>query len=290
MTIFGIPFGPTRGLPIGIDIGVAGVSAVAIARDGDGARVEAAAHVATDTNEPPAILAALRSALKELGTGEKRCVVGLAEPDAFAIPVAFAPGMRRMAVVRAAQIEARRFDEHFPARDRALSQAPAGDGRYVLGVAKRGAVAARTALVRQAGLTVHAVDNEHCAWRRALPLVDALLDFSVDRARLVMFGEPVGENATLFYGDYQSDDEFIDAIRAKLNDARLEDIADVRSIAIAGETTGRDDLIDRISVECGVAAETAAVGDMPPGAAPPPWLLAYGLALWSFAAPIEAAS
>jgi hypothetical protein len=290
MKLFGMSFGPERDLPIGLDIAVAGVSAVSIAMDGDGARVEAAAHVATDTNEPPAIVAALRRVVKELGVSEKRCIVGLAEPDAFAVPVAFAPGMRRMAIVRAAQIEARRFDDELPPRDRSLSLAPVGEGRYVLGVAKRSAIAARSALVRKAGLVVHAVDNEHCAWRRALPSVDALLDFSVDRARLVMFGDPVGENATLFYGDYQNDSEFIDAIRAKLNDARLEDIADVRSIAIAGETSGRDALIARLGIECGVAAETAALDGMPASAPPPPWLLAYGLALWPFAEPLEAAS
>jgi len=290
MTIFGMRFGGSHALPIGVDIGVAGVSAVALSVDSEGAHVAAAAHVATDTNEPEALVEALAAAIRELGVSERRCIVGLAEPDAFAIPVAFAPGMRRLAVVRAAQIEARRFDEEFPARDRVISLAPVAPGTYVLGVAKRSAVAARTALMKRAGLIVHAADNEHCAWRRAQPDVDAVLDFSVDRARLIMFGTPVGENATLFYGDHQDEFEFIEAIRAKLNVARLEDIADVRSIAVSGQTQGRDELIAQLADVCGVSAQNATIGDMPPGVPPPTWLLAYGLALWPFAAPLEEAS
>jgi len=38
------------------------------------------------------------------------------------------------------------------------------------------------------------------------------------------------------------------------------------------------------------AAQNAAIGDMPAGVPPPIWLLAYGLALWSFAEPLEEAS
>jgi hypothetical protein len=292
MNLFGIKLGGSRALPLGIDIGSAGVSAVALSFDDAGARVDAAAHVATETNEPDALVAALQSAVKELGSGEQRCIIGLAEPDAYAIPVAFAPGMRRSAIVRAAQIEARRFDEEFPPRDRALSLAAASqpNGRFVLGVAKRSAIGARTALVRRAGLRVHAVDNEHCAWRRAQPDADAVLDFGVDRARLIMFGDPIGENATFFYGDHQDEDEFIEAIRGKLNVARLEDIADVRSLAISGSTRGREDLIERLAVQCGVSTENARLGDLPADLPPPPWLLAYGLALWSFAVPLEDAS
>jgi hypothetical protein len=290
MKIFGLTFGEQRNLPIGIDFGVAGISAVALAVDGAGAHIASAAHVPTDTNEPDALVEAVKSAVAQLGTSERRCVIGLAEPDAAAVRVAFPTGMRRSAVIRAAQIEARRFDEEFPVRDRVLSLAPAGSGTFVLGVAKRSAMHARSMLVRRAGLTVHAVDNEHCAWRRALPDVDAVLDFSLDRARLILFGDPVGENATLFYGDHQDENEFIEAIRAKLNVARLEDVADVRSIAIAGDTAGRIELIDRLAAECGVATQAALVGDMPEGMQPPSWLLAYGLALWPFAEPLEAAS
>jgi len=290
MNVFGLRFGSSNDLPIGLDIGVAGISAVALTVDSEGAHVAGAAHVPTDTNEPDALVGAINDAIGQLGVAERRCIVGFAEPDAFAVPVSFAPGMRRTAIVRAAQIEARRFDEDFPARDRVISLAPATEGRYVLGVAKRSAIAARTALLRRAGLTVHAADNEHCAWRRAQPEVDAVLDFSLDRARLIMFGDPIGENATLFYGDHQDEAEFIDAVRAKLNVARLEDIADVRSIAIAGETAGRDELIDNLAAACGVTTQNAAIGDMPAGVPPPIWLLAYGLALWSFAEPLEEAS
>jgi hypothetical protein len=131
-------------------------------------------------------------------------------------------------------------------------------------------------------LRVRAVDADACAWRRALDDVDAVLDFGAGRARLVMFGDPIGETKTLPFDVIETDDDLIDNVRNTLNVARLEDVADVRRLAIAGSTAGREELIERIAAECGVTVSIAAAAGTEPQAEPPGWLLAFGLCLWSY--------
>lgn len=267
-----------RRLPIGLDVSPHRVAAVALSEGGGTVRIEGAYSVTPETDAHDALVAAVRTVVRKLNTDERRCIIRLSVPDAYATRMTLAPGMNRFATLRAAGLEARRFDDEFPIRDRSVSLGPGTGDAWILGVARKSAIRRATAIASRAGLRVAAVDHEACAWRRAVADVDAVLDVGPRELRLTLFGEPVGESVVL--STETAEDDLVEQLRARFNVARLEDVADVRRLAVVGDVVANAAFLARVADACGVAVIPATLPDEPmPG--PVPWLLAYGLALWS---------
>ena len=301
-------------LPLGIDIGTARTRVALLERTSAGsARLVACATRATG-DDPTAAIA---DGLAELGTRERRCVLGLAPPDAL-LRIATFPAMRRAERERAARFDAARIVT-FPIAEATVRVTPLDDGRCVVGIARRGAIAARISAALRARLRPVAVDDAALALLRAFPDAGAIVDAGEVATRLVVPGDPIPSARTFAVGGgaftaavasslgvdrtlaehrkrslglagagEQVRDDLVEGLAAALIEARAGDAADVRSIALVGNAsrlTGLAAALERavaIPVRLGSLPESAEHA-LPPDvvrAASPDWGLAYGLALW----------
>jgi Tfp pilus assembly PilM family ATPase len=305
-------------LPLGIDVGCARTRVALAERTADG-MTRLIAVAARPTNDEPA--AAILDAFRELGTGERRCVLGMGVPDAQLRAASFPP-MRARERARAARFEAARFVA-YPPHDTAVRLVATAEGRYAMGIARASALAARTATAKRAGLRPVAVDDIAFALGRAFPYADAIIDIGDAATLLVVPGVPIPAVRRLAVGGRALTaaivaslgvdeagaerrkrsigmggagehvrDALVEDLASALADHRAGARAELRSIALAGNGSRLGGL--PAALEAAVAIPVR-LGTLLPGAcaalpadvvraAAPDWGLAYGLALWDDAA------
>ena len=306
-------------LPLGIDFGRC--------------RIRVALSVAGGEGRPPALIAvaarpaagdparALRDAVNELATTERRCVIGIAQPDAI-VRVVTLPKMSRFERTRAATFQAARYID-YPVGDAAISlNAIAGGGRWTLGIARRAAIDARLLAAKRARLVTVAIDDVAFALGRALADADGTIDISDDATRLTVFARPIPYVADVALGamfltegiarslgiDAEAAEErkrtigfggageaqrdaLTDAIAAMLARARAAGHTEVRRLVMIGNGSRVPGLPEAIERATGygvrLAALDARASDVLPAdvlrAAGADWSVAYGLSLWELA-------
>lgn len=187
-----------RTLPLGVDIGSAGIRVAAVERAGTVYRLRAVASREWSGGSPSYAAAVIADAVRELQVRERRCCCALVEPDAELHPVRFPP-MSRWERARAAAIEARRRS---PFGDDTVVRLHPADGTaegWAVGVARRSALRERVAALRACGLRPTAVEHEANAVFRAFRSVDAAVDIGADRT-LVHVNLPVPRTIRLERG------------------------------------------------------------------------------------------
>ena len=268
-------------LPLGVDIGAEFVSIVAAEASGDGFVVRE-----TRTLEVPAadsnaldlkIAETLRTIVAGFSTRERRCVLSAPSSDVLARPFRVPPNMRRGEADRAAALEADTIVD-WPSSERlvALDPIPGKTDEMLLSIARTSTIERLVAISKAAGLKPIAVDIPACAWRRAIPDADAVLDCTNDRSALVIFGQPVG--TTHVYPPRLIDDRLASNVRSAFGDARRDGFADVQRLAILGSRF-RYESIEELLRTDGYAIGPVTLG----GIDSPPWTFAFGLASWSIA-------
>jgi len=271
----------TSTLPLGLDIGSEFVSVVASEASGDGFSVGE-----TRTLEVPAADASLldrkiaetiRSIVTGFDTAERRCVIAAPPSEVVTRTFRVPPGMRRGEAERAAALEADTIVD-WPASERlvALDPIPGSSEDMLLSIARTSTVERLVAIARAGGLRPIAVDVPACAWRRAVPDADAVLDCTRDRAELVIFGSPIG--ASHHFPPRLIDDRLASQIRSAFVDARRDGLADVQRLAILGSRF-RYESMEALLRDDGYAIGPVRLG----GLEAPPWTFAFGLASWSIA-------
>jgi Tfp pilus assembly PilM family ATPase len=305
-------------LPLGIDVGAVRTRVALAERDSSG-RPSLIAVASRATADDPA--RAIAEACAELRTRERRCVLGLGAPDALLRTAAFPP-MRAGERRRAARFEAARFVP-YPIAEANVRVVPFAGNRCVVGIARRGAVDARVAAAKRAGLRAVAVDDVALALARAFPYADALIDVGERATLLVVPGDPVPGVRTFAAGGRAVTEAVaaslgVDAAAAErrkhtvglagagehARDALVEQIAsalvehranagtELRAIALTGNgarLAGLANALERaVAIPVRLAELHAGVSHTLPAdvvrAASPDWGLAYGLALWELAA------
>jgi Tfp pilus assembly PilM family ATPase len=305
-------------LPLGIDIGSTRVRiALAI-----GNRTSTPRLIGVSTREHAGrVTEALREAIRELHTDERRCILALGPPDALLRPLPLPP-MPRWERPRAGRFEATRFVE-YPIEEAELSLVPTGDAPgWVLGIARRAALSGAFRAARSAGLRPVAVDDIGFALRRAYPEADCAIDLGADATRIVFFTHPIPTIACIPIGGHQLStaiarslgihldaaeqrkrhigfggageaerDSLIAAIAAATMDARQSGRCSAERVVLCGNG-GRipgfaDALTSAIGTTVSLAALPAASSDTVPAdvlrTAGADWSIAYGLSLWSHA-------
>ncbi|GAC1544761.1 MAG: hypothetical protein NVS3B16_13280 [Vulcanimicrobiaceae bacterium] len=268
-------------LPLGVDIGAECVSIVASDAAGEGfviretrtLDVAAAGDSALDRK----IAESLRAILADFTTKERRCILAAPAADVVTRTFRVPPKMRRSEADRAAALEADTIVD-WPAPERlvALDPIPGKNDEMLLSVARSSTIERLVAIARAAGLKPVAVDVPACAWQRAVPDADAVLDCTSDRTMLVIFGEPVG--VTHLYPPRLIDERLASNVRAAFVDARRNGVADVQRLAILGSRF-RYESIEELLRDDGYAIGAVTLG----GLESPTWTFAYGLASWSVA-------
>jgi type IV pilus assembly protein PilM len=308
----------TTTLPLGIDIGRRRVR-IALLECEPKRFPKLIAVAARDHDGEPG--GALRAALDELQTNERRCVLALAPPDALLSTVDL-PAMSPWERVSAARFDAARFID-YPVTEAAISlvrtKAPQ---RWAIGIVRRSALMASLNAAMSVRLHPLAVDDMAFALRRAHPDVNGFIDVGDDGTRLTLFGGtipyvvriPIG-GAQLTEAIAQSlgldaaaaedrkrrlgfggagdarRDELIAALGEALADARAAGYTEVGRIALCGNGSripGFDEAIERATGHIVRPAMLPAdVSDTLPSdvlrAAAADWSVAYGLSLWSIA-------
>lgn len=268
-------------LPLGVDIGAEFVSVVAADAAGDGFVIRETRTLEVPSAEVATldlkIAESLRTIITGLATKERRCVLAAPTADVVTRIFLVPPNMRRSEADRAAALEADTIVD-WPASERlvALDPIPGKTDEMLLSIARNSTIERLVAFARAAGLRPIAVDVPACAWRRAVPEADALLDCTNDRTALVIFGRPVGE-AHLF-PPRLIDDRLASNVRAAFVDARRDGFADVQRLAILS-TRFRYESIEELLRDDGYAIAPVTLG----GVESPTWTFAYGLASWSIA-------
>lgn len=315
-------------LPLGVDLGSARVRiALSEQRNGTACLTAVAARDLPDEAVTPETIAhselvsaVIEDAHRELGTAERRCVFSVGAEVASVRIVRFPP-MSESERRRAARFEAERFASWdlgaFPSIVRAhpvSRHQPA----YAVGTVRAAALTARIRCLTGAGLRAVAADYDSCAWRRAFPVHDAVLDVGFRRTVLHAFAPsgpiavPVGsggedvtraiaadlgidraaaEQRKRLLGNagagIVASESFVQAVRTALAKAR-ERIPDLRRIAATGNGSRLANLLETIEPACGVRADLPlsdafAGSDYPHDvlrAGAPDWTLAASLAAW----------
>jgi hypothetical protein len=266
-------------LPLGVDIGAGFVSVVAAEAIDDGFALREMRTLELRVKEPLdlAIAETLRELIATLKTTERRCILAAPASDVVTRGFRLPPGMRRGEAERAASLEADTLVD-WPASERlvALDPLPGRSDERLLSVARNSTVQRLVAIARAAGLRTVAVDAPACAWRRAVPDADAVLDCATDRAALIVFGEPVG--VVHLFPPRLIDERLAANVRAAFVDARRDGLADVQRLAVFGTPYRYESICDLLRGD-GYALVPGRLGSH----ASPAWTFAYGLATWSIA-------
>jgi hypothetical protein len=270
-----------KSLPLGVDLGTESVSVVAADASSDGFTIAESRTLAvnkpSDGNVDRAIAETIRTLLASLTTKERRCILAAPAADTVMKTFRVPPHMRRREAERAAALEANVIVD-WPSAERlvALDPIPGRSDEMLLTIARNRSIERIVAIARAAGLRAVAVDTAACAWRRALPHTDAILDCSNDQANLDIFGDPIG--VTHRFPPRLIDERLASSVRAALVEARREGIADPQRLAVLGSRL-RFELLDELLNNDGYALSLVSFGDVEA----PSWSLAYGLATWSIA-------
>jgi hypothetical protein len=268
-----------RALPLGADIGPEYVSLVYAERGRGSVAVRdcvtRTVPAAADTELDLAIAQTLRTAVAALLSRERRCVLAAPASEIVHRTFRLPPGMRRREAERAAALEADTLAP-WPASERVVALDPiAGrDGEMLLSIARSSAVLRLASIASAGGLRPVAVDLPACAWRRAVPETDAVLEYARERAQLVIFADPVG--TTHAFPPRVSDERLATLVRSALIEARREGIADVRRLSVLGPAERTESLAASLHAD-GYAVVPVTCGTDVTA----PWAFAYGLALWS---------
>jgi Tfp pilus assembly PilM family ATPase len=170
-------------LPLGVDLGQTRVRVALLEVSGDERRL-----IAVAARDRAASLGdTLREALSDLGSPERRCVLGITEPDGLVRPVTFPP-MPSRERSQAARFEADRLvraDEPLVVRLFPLD----GNARFAIGIAKRRTIDDRLHVARETRLTCVGVDNAAFAYQRLARQNEAILDIGATAATLYLFGD-----------------------------------------------------------------------------------------------------
>ena len=306
-------------LPLGIDIGHRRVRIALLQRERDRPPTLCAV-AACDYSGNPAT--ALRAAVAELQTQERRCVLALTPPDAL-LRLIDLPPMPRRERVRAARFEAQRFID-YPSADAAVSLVGTNDDRrWAVGIVRRSALAASLGAARSARLRPLAVDDAAFALRRAHPDVDGVIDVGDTATWLTLFGRlipyiariPVGgalltdaiaeslgigteaaeqRKRSVGFGGAgaAARDMLIAGVTTALADARQAGYAEIRDVVMCGNGSRIPGLDEAFGRACGIVVRPAGLSPHVSAALPadvlraagPDWSIAYGLGLWSIAA------
>ena len=305
-------------LPLGVDLGATRVRIVLAERRSTG-KVHLIAAASRDAGDDPST--AIAEARIELGTHERRCVLGIAAPHALLRETVF-PLMRSAERRRAARFEAARLAA-FPIDDGSLRIVSVENGTYVIGAACRSVLAKRVSTVRRAGLRPVAVDDAAYALMRVFPTCDAIIDAGRSGTSLVIarsgipfvrrFAIGGGELTVAVAGalgisESQAEerkctigmagagddarDALIDKLASSLIDYRANANEPVRSVALTGNGARLAGLREALERAVAIPVSVAPLPDDVSGtlpsdvlrAAAPDWALAFGLALWDDAA------
>jgi Tfp pilus assembly PilM family ATPase len=306
-------------LPLGVDLGAHRVRVALARRDAHG-RPDLVAVATRDTGCDP--VAALRDAVRELATRERRCILGMTHPDAVMRTIALPP-MPAFERMRVAGLQAARFID-YPVADAAISLTPlAVPQRWSLGIARRAAMHARITAAKGARLIPLAIDDVAFALARVHGDADGAIDISASSTRLTIFAEPLpfvadialgadaltegiarslGIDATAaeerkrtigFGGAGEAQrDLLIDGILAMIASARAEGHAGIRRLVTIGNGSRVPGLAEAIERASGYGVRAAALeatvsATLPPDvlrAAGADWSIAFGLCLWDRAA------
>jgi hypothetical protein len=265
-------------LPLGADIGPRSVSLVRVEVSPRGLAVRASATQSvapvSEDQVDLAIAQTIRRALSELGTRERRCVLAAPASEVVHRTFRVPPGMRRREAERSATLEADALAPWTAAeRIVALDDIPGREDEKLLTVARESAVTRLVSIARAGGLRPVAVDLPACAWRRAVPDADAVLDHSDERAQLVIFGDTIG--SIHGFPARASDERLATLVRTALVEARREGLADVRRLSLLGAADRYEALASSLSGD-GYAIAPVTCATVPA----PTWAFAYGLATW----------
>ncbi|MBC5800202.1 MAG: pilus assembly protein PilM [Candidatus Eremiobacteraeota bacterium] len=268
-------------LPLGVDVGPEAVSVVASGLAGDGFMVRETATL----DVPPVdereldlrIAETLRRVVTGFQTRERRCVLSAPASEVVTRTFRLPPRMRRGEAERAAALEADALVDWPPSeRLTALDAIPGKSDEMLLSVARASTIERLVAIAHAAGLRAVAVDAPACAWRRAVPLADAVLDATAERASLVIFGEPAGVAHS--FAPRLIDERVAASVRAAFVEARRDGLADVQRLAILAPRD-RYESLEALLHHDGYAVGPVSLG----GVDGPAWAFAYGLASWSVA-------
>ncbi len=316
-------------LPLGVDLGSSRVR-IALSEHADGAaRLVAVASrdlpedtvTAESIAEPELVAAVIEDAHREIGTRERRCVFSVGAEAASLRLVRF-PAMSEPERRRAAHFEAERIAPWDLGMVATIVRAHAADRArqlYGVGVARATVLSSRSRCVTGAGLRPVAADYEGCAWYRAFPEYDAVLDIGYRRSTLHVFSPagplavavggggaemtgaiaadlgidvPAAERRKCLLGNagagVAARDEFVQAVRTALTKAR-ERMPGLRRFSVTGNGSRLVGLLEAIESACGVRAEHSTSGVLASNAYPSDvlrasahdWTLAVSLAAWS---------
>jgi Tfp pilus assembly PilM family ATPase len=306
-------------LPLGVDIGQRRVR-IALTARADGGPPRLLAVAGHDHDGDPAD--ALRWAIEDLQTQERRCVLALAPPDAVLCTAEF-PAMSPWERVNAARFEAARFID-YPIAEASVSLVRTqAQQRWAIGVVRRSALAAALGVAKRAQLRPLAVDDMAFALRRSQPDADAVIDMGNEATRLTIFGEtipyvvrlPIGGAAmtnaiaqslgvdtetaedrkrSVGFGGAgdATRDALITALAEALAEARASGgYAGIRNVVLCGNGSRIPGFGPAIERATGYAVLPATLQPdcsetLPPDvlrAAAPDWSIAYGLSLWNVA-------
>jgi hypothetical protein len=267
-------------LPLGVDLGADEVSIVV-------ARVEPSGFVVAEALTRPvagagadvdrAVGDALRELTGVLHTKQRRCVIAAPQSEVVMRLFRLPSGMGRSEAERAASLEADALGM-WPAAERLVALDPIPDlaGQMLLSIGRNSAIERRVAVARDAGLVPIAVDVPACAWQRALPGGEALLDLRGERAILIIFGRPLATAELL--APRLADERLVAQVRSGLIQARRDGVADVQTLAVTGARTRYEPIAALLRAD-GYAVEPVRLA----GVEAPPWALAFGLASWAIA-------
>jgi Tfp pilus assembly PilM family ATPase len=305
-------------LPLGIDFGRNRVRVALAVRDEVG-RCKLEAVAAREVTSDAAN--ALRDALDELNTKERRCIIGIGSPDALLRTITLPP-MSRLERRRAATFQAARFID-YPVGDAVVSLgALESNQRWLLGIARRSAIDARVDAAKRARLRPVAIDDIAFSSMRVHRDADGTIDITAGTTRLTIFARPVPfvadipvgamdltegiaralgiDGATAeerkrsvgFAGAGEAQrDALIDHIAATLGHARAAGHSDIRRLALIGNGSRIPGLPEAIERATGYGVRMGTLdgssSDTLPAdvlrAAGPDWSVAYGLTLWEVA-------
>lgn len=304
-------------LPLGIDFGGSRIRVALAERAADGRPVLAAVASRDVRGANPA--AALGEAVAELRSVERRCVVGIGEPEATLRRCSL-PSMSRRERHAAVRFEAARHVD-YPLDRALLSIFPTDEGDWLVGIARKDAVAARVDAARRAGLhRPLAIDDTAFALQRLFRSDAGAIDVGQTWTRVIVFARPAPRVVTIPIGGTH----LTAAIARSLGIDATSAEERKRTIGHAGAGEWqRDELVARLAgtlrahasgapdaaswVLTGNGARTpgfcqalahatgwtmrmaeldAAGSALPPDvlrAAGPDWSVAFGLALWNLA-------